>query len=431
MAQGLINPFCPGNPVPPGVFAGRRRQLNEISACICQSAVLNPQNILITGERGIGKTSIAMAAKSIAEQKQVEQQELPDHPFVVVSLSVQEGTPSEIVIAQLVHDLSLKIQPTQAATKIIFDKFIKQFSELKLFGSGYTARDKSPDAQQVYLEAGKCIRVLAQNLKDQSKLLKSKGESMAPQAICVIIDELDKMGDFEKFSSFWKVTQEKLAYDDCRNLILVLAGMPVIVNRLTESHESFLRTFTPVSLSKMPKDEAEQIIYKALKKGRPLKSISQPAVNKILFYSENYPHLIQELGHSAFRISTTNEISPQDVEAGLYGNNNFEGSIEKLGKLFFSKMYNEIRKNQNYKEVLKTVAHLAGAENNWVPRQNMLEQNRAGTEGMEPIHKKTSLDRGLHDLSNRDLILKNPDKAGEYRMYSKMFQVYINKILPK
>ena len=60
-----VNPFNPGSPVPPGIFAGRSQQLNEIASCIYQTAMLNSRNIIITSERGIGKTSIAMVAKAI------------------------------------------------------------------------------------------------------------------------------------------------------------------------------------------------------------------------------------------------------------------------------------------------------------------------------------------------------------------------------
>ena len=69
MNNVIINPFQQGNPVPPDVFAGRNQQLNEISTWIYQTSTFNPQNILITGERGTGKTSIAMITKAIAEKQ--------------------------------------------------------------------------------------------------------------------------------------------------------------------------------------------------------------------------------------------------------------------------------------------------------------------------------------------------------------------------
>ena len=407
----VINPFQPGNPVPPGIFAGRLQQLNEISTCIYQTAAFNPQNILITGERGIGKTSIAMVTKAIAEKKIIWEEGFLENPFLVVNVIVQEGTPSEIVIAQIIKELDLAIKPSFTSVKSILKEVIETFSELKLFGSGYTVKDKSNNPRKVYLEAEKCIRKIAKVLKESKK-------DQGP--ICIIIDELDKMGDFDNFSSFWKVVQENLAYDNCRNLMLVLVGMPDIMEQLSQSHESFLRTFAPIILDRMPDNEAEMIIRKALKNGKPRKSISQEAIKEILFYSENYPHLIQELGFSSFKMSDGDTIEKKDVKAGLHGNELYEGSVKKLGRLFFSQMYSTIRKNQNYKEVLKIIAQLSGNENSWVTRKKILEYSSK---------KSTSLGVAISDLTNKKLIAKNPDKAGEYKIHSKMFQVYISKIL--
>lgn len=407
----VINPFRPGNPVPPGIFAGRLQQLNEISTCIYQTAGFNPQNVLVTGERGIGKTSIAMVTKAIAEMEVTWKKGFLKEPFLVVNVSVQDGIPSEIVIAQVIKELELVIKPSFTGIKDHLKNFLGLFSELKLFGSGYTTKDKTPNPKEVYLAAEKCIRKTAKALKENKK---------GPNKICIIIDELDKMGDFDNFSSFWKVVQENLAYDNCRNLMLVLVGMPTIMEKLSISHESFLRTFVPIVLDRMPDNEAEMIIERALENGKPKKNISIEAVKEILFYSENYPHLIQELGYSSFKMSSGDKIMKEDVKAGLHGNELYEGSVKKLGKLFFSQMYATIRRNQNYKEVLKIIANLSGNKNKWVSRKNILEKSSK---------KSTSLDVAMSDLTDKKLIIRNPDKAGEYKMCSKMFQVYISKIL--
>ncbi len=409
----VINPFQPGQPVPPGVFAGRTHQLNDISTCIYQTAALNPQNVLITGERGIGKTSIAMFTKAIAKKEIIWKEVFLNDPFLVIHVSVQQNTPCEIVIAQVIKELKLAIHPSLTNIKKLFQNILGMFSELKLFGSGYTIKDKiNGSKNSIYLEAEKCIRKTAQALKENNQGAKT---------ICIILDELDKMGDFDNFSSFWKVVQENLAYDNCRNLMLVMAGMPDIINKLSESHESFLRMFTPVTLDKMPDEEAKMIIEKALKNGKPKRNVSHDAVQEILSYSENYPHLIQELAYSAFQVCQGGEITKHDVEVGLEGNEFYAGSVKKLGQLFFSKMYNTVRKNQNYKEVLKIIADLSGKEDKWVLRKDILAKSSK---------KRTSLGGAISDLTNKKLIVKNPDKSGEYKIHSKMFQVYISKILP-
>ena len=338
MNNVIINPFQPGNPVPPGIFSGRYQQLNEISTWIYQTATFNPQNILITGERGIGKTSIAMVTKAIAEKQITWKEGFLNKPLLVINVSVQENTPSEIVIAQVIKELDMALHPSFTNIKDILKDVIEIFGELKLFGSGYTIKDKSNNPRKVYLEAEKCIRRIARILKE------SADKKNLNNAICIIIDELDKMGDFDNFSSFWKVMQENLAYDNCRNFMLVLSGMPEIMEKLSDSHESFLRMFVPITLDRMPDDEARVIIEKALKHGKPKKSISQQAIKEILFYSENYPHLIQELGYSSFKLSKGDEIIKKDVKAGLHGNEFYESSVKKLGKLFLVKCITKLEK---------------------------------------------------------------------------------------
>ena len=123
--------------MPPGIFAGRLQQLNEISTCIYQTAGFNPQNVLITGERGIGKTSIAMVTKAIAEMDITWKEGFLKEPFLVVNVSVQDETPSEIVIAQVIKELDLVIKPSFTSIKDYLKGFLDLFSELKLFGSGY------------------------------------------------------------------------------------------------------------------------------------------------------------------------------------------------------------------------------------------------------------------------------------------------------
>ena len=410
--MNIKNPFNPDTPVPPGVFAGRYKQLNSIYSCIYSTSTSNRRNILITGERGIGKTSIAMVAKQIACKNLPWKNQYIETPLLSVYISVQKATPSEVVVARIIRELNVSINPKITKTKDMLENINKNFSELKLFGSGYTARDKSENPQKIYLESQDCIRKLALSIK----------ENRLYSGICIIIDELDNMGDFDVFSSFWKILQETLAFDDCNNLMLIFVGMPEVIEKLFQSHESFPRTFHPIELEKMPSNEATMIIEKSLPNGTPKKSISEEAEKEILFYSENYPHLIQELGFSSFLMSEDNEIKKEDVEKGLYGSEDYEGSINKLGQLFFRKMYNDIRKNESYKEVLRLMSDIGNGEKEWTLRQEIMEK---------ASKKRTSISAALSNLSNKKFLVKNPDKKGEYKFYSKMFQVYISKIFTK
>ena len=61
------NPFKPTQPVFTGIFAGRISEINRIEAVLCETRNGNPTNLLIVGERGIGKTSLLLLTRYFAQ----------------------------------------------------------------------------------------------------------------------------------------------------------------------------------------------------------------------------------------------------------------------------------------------------------------------------------------------------------------------------
>ena len=419
-----FNPFRPKHPIPPGIFSGRHIELEQISRCIFHTAMGSPQNLLITGERGIGKTSVAHITKSLAEKSEKWDTSENRLPVLTTYVAVQKNVPSAMVLTQIIRELNEVTSPFSKA-KNIFNEFLEKFKGISIVGSGFTLQDKRIEPVEIYIEAEKSIRNISKTINQELKpspTLFDELQEKNPTAICIIIDELDQMGDFDSFSSFWKVIQEKLAADNCRNLMLVLVGMPEIKDRLANDHESFLRTFIPIALDTMPDEEAKKVVHRMLEEGDPKIGITEEAVDKILFYSENYPFLIQELGYSAFEVAKGDPITAEDVNNGIHGNDFYDGSIKRLGEIFFTKMYQEIIKSENYTVLLKLIAKLSGVEQNWVTRQNLME--------LSP-KKSTVLDANLQRLVKKSLIVRNPKKLGEYRLVSKMFQVYVEKLYLK
>ncbi len=62
-----INPFEPFAPVNPGSFVGRLDELRRLTSALVQTSAGKPVNFMITGERGIGKTSLLNYLKYAAK----------------------------------------------------------------------------------------------------------------------------------------------------------------------------------------------------------------------------------------------------------------------------------------------------------------------------------------------------------------------------
>ena len=62
-----INPFKPNFPVHSGMFVGRGAELVKLESCLVQTRAGSPSNFMLTGERGIGKSSLLNYIKYVAE----------------------------------------------------------------------------------------------------------------------------------------------------------------------------------------------------------------------------------------------------------------------------------------------------------------------------------------------------------------------------
>jgi len=62
------NPFNPNQPIDPDYFEGRWDEIKKVMGALVQTLNHKTQHLLVTGERGIGKTSLAIYARHVAAQ---------------------------------------------------------------------------------------------------------------------------------------------------------------------------------------------------------------------------------------------------------------------------------------------------------------------------------------------------------------------------
>jgi len=59
------SPFTPGSPVPLDLFVGRSNQIQEVVRYIKQTLSGRQENIFLSGDRGIGKSSFASFIRTL------------------------------------------------------------------------------------------------------------------------------------------------------------------------------------------------------------------------------------------------------------------------------------------------------------------------------------------------------------------------------
>ena len=61
------NPFNPQQPAKPNIFVGRAKEVHTFESFLMQTMHNSPMNLSITGDRGMGKTSILNKFEDIAK----------------------------------------------------------------------------------------------------------------------------------------------------------------------------------------------------------------------------------------------------------------------------------------------------------------------------------------------------------------------------
>jgi hypothetical protein len=319
------NPFTPNIPIDPRYFAGRKSEIEIIVRALHQTASGSQQNILVTGERGIGKSSLALLARHIGEQPRGEwgtrcrfvtaYYTLDDDESVaaccrglVEKLRENAGRPLAKRLIQKLKDLDYSI------------KFEFWFASAEVGNKGNRLDDGSANLRRDF------VRIL-KALWDE---LKGEGYN----GILLIIDELNKIRKADNLGAFFKKVSEELVTDGYRNVMFFVLGLPWIESKLTKDDASAVRIFEHVELDLMPSTESEEVIAKALD-GSGV-DIEPQALQELIHWSEGHPYFLQQMCFDCFAADSDSNLDVVDFFTGV------RASLKQFGRMFFAKAMREL-----------------------------------------------------------------------------------------
>ena len=228
-----INPYKPNSPVPPGMFAGRLEEIKALENGLFQTKHGNPSNFLITGERGIGKSSLITYIKPTAQGDIVATGYEPFN-FVVVNTVISNKSTLISFIKLIERNLKREIGKIEKARRFLDDtwSFVQR---LRIMDSGI-------DKAQTYEELDLIIDDFSYSLAQTcNRISNPEKEEVPKDGIVIFVDEADNACGDLHIGYFFKVVTELLQQHGCENVIFIVAGLPEVLNRLAESHESSVR----------------------------------------------------------------------------------------------------------------------------------------------------------------------------------------------
>jgi hypothetical protein len=334
-----LNPFTPRDPVQPEFFFGRRKEIGQIEMALRGALSGRAHRILVRGDRGIGKTSIAIYAASMANMYGVITES--DANFVSVFVRLGGCRNLDEICTRILKEFH-KRSPNGVKDWIV--KTLGQISGVTIGPVGIQLSPSTKDAALVpnfdSLLEGIVDRILKQN----------------HTGILFIIDESERFSQMPGAADFLRNILEKLSADGYTQVVTLLTATPEGVDFFAKDHASFPRLFSCVDLPPLEPEESIEMVRNTLKQGIPPLRVSEEVLQGMHYYSNGYPYFLQELGYWTFEADTDGILEWEDFNRGTGGSSDLKGAINAVGDNLFGQRVLSDLQSDDHREILGIMA---------------------------------------------------------------------------
>lgn len=387
----FIDPFTPNRPVDdPEKFAGREEQVDEIVDSLFQIANNNPKHTIITGDRGIGKSSLLLQTKLVGTgdnrlpNRLDIDKGLDEFDFVIAWHDADTyQTPEDITIG-LLRDLENTASNIFNTLKIEFDiaGFIKVAKKEE-------KKDKS--ISDLVDEFTKRIKNLHKNLPSKNK-----------HGILLFIDELDRIKPDSGIATFFKLCAEKFVRDDMKNVAFITAGITGAIQNLESEHGSIFRTFRDIPLPRLTIYEVKKILISGFEIANKK---YDDGVFKLSFdISGGYPEPVHLIGSEMLSVDEDDYITASD----------FDNAKIKLVKDVRRNKLHSILERAGYGKYQLILQAMANHDSKFVPLQHIAN---------EIDQAQNQFSTNIGNLVQRGVIIKV--EKGVYSFLDPLLKEYI------
>jgi Cdc6-like AAA superfamily ATPase len=404
-----INPFKPNSPIHPGMFTGRASEVERLEAHLLQTRAGQASNFMITGERGIGKSSLLNYIKWVAEGH-IAVDGLTMN-FLVIDTDVDQSTTQLGLIKKIERALRHSLGRSEPARNFLHQAW--SFLQRVEAAGTKVNKTEAPDCDEVIFdEFAYSLAEIVQRVTDESRapdLFNARYDG-----VLILIDEADNAGKHLQLGSFLKLLTERVQRRGCDCLMIGLAGLPELRRVLSDSHRSSLRLFEELPLDRLSREEVVQVIDVCVrfanKKSTRVTKVTTDAKDALVALSEGYPHFIQQFGFSAFTADEDGSIDGVDVTNGAFG---ARGALELIGDRYYrNDFYGKIQRD-SYRQVLRIMADRLDS---WVTKAEIRDRFKGN---------ESTLDNAIKALRDRHIILSKEGERGIYRLQQKAFAFWI------
>jgi biotin operon repressor len=397
-----FNPYRPNSLIAPGMFVGRLDEIRGIEQCLFQAKNGNPNHFLVQGERGIGKSSLFLYVEALAKGE-VAPLSGASFKFITVSIDLGESLSQIDIIRKIGRGLRQEMGKINTLVESA-KGFWEWLSNWEVLGVKFNKDQKDFDLDENL-----------ENFVGQLSILCKS--NIGFDGVLFLVDEADNPPADAGLGACLKFITERLTRVQCNNVIFGLAGLPTLLSKIRESHESSPRLFHTMLLRPLEPQERIDVVKLGLDDANRINQIKtiieSDALEFLANLSEGYPHFVQQFAYSAFEHDDDFNIDEEDVGEGAFKDG---GALSQLGDKFFSDMYHARISSEDYRRVLDAMAEYGDS---WVHRKKIIAESGVS---------ETNVANAFQVLKAKGIILIDDTRRGFYRLPTKSFGAWINAI---
>ena len=387
------SPFSPGRLVPVEYFTGRLDEINRLEKALKQASSGGNQNIFLTGERGIGKSSLASFIRYLALRE--EYGYISAHCFLGAARSLEEIC--RLIFQELIRQLPDTDKGLVEKVKNVLSQYIKSL-KFGAFGVGIDV-EFNRDTETLQDLRLNFLPIL-------QKIFGEIGDSK--RAILIIIDDLNGITRNQDFALFLKSLVDALGAQQHRfPLVLMLVGTDERIQDLSLNQPSLSRIFDPVELSLMSDDESSEFFIRAFESVGC--TVERDALSILANFSGGLPMLSHEVGDATFWYDEDSKIDQDDAFGGVVD------AADNVGRKSLSASVYQAIRSSAYLSILRRIGDMSYTE---------MEFTRVGMFGEVSDAERRKFDNFVRKM--RELgVITSTEQRGVYRFSNQLYRIYI------
>lgn len=395
--EAFLNPFRPGAGQPPPYLAGRKEEANQFLRLLQQKPIL--KNLVITGLRGVGKTVLLDELKTKAIDN--------GWFWAGTDLSESASVSEQNLSIRILTDLSALITSftiTEEEKKLIgFGRTPEQVESKLSYSTLAAIYNITPGLEADKLKA--VLEFIWQIVKsrvtgivlayDEAQILKDQAEDKQ-YPLSLLLEVIQFM------------QRKEIPY------LLILTGLPTLVNTLSEARTYSERMFEIITLKQLQEDETRDAILIPIQHKKTPVTFTDYGINEIIKHSAGYPYFIQ------FYCKETFDSVLQQIKVGVEKPDvRISNFVRKLDVDFYAARWSRVTDRQ--RELLIVIAQLSNANEEFTAKEISNKSNEVLEKPFAPAYVVNSLIK----LTIQGLIFKN--RRGKYSFAVPLLADYINR----